>query len=107
MITYHCPVCNKVSRKGSLDLARHMLGRGDKVHRDWVNSKGFKFSEILAQQFKTFGGDSYKGLAAVLEKETRVEEPDVAAGAAAKAPPTAAAPKQLQAERPESEGQEA
>jgi hypothetical protein len=81
MITYHCPVCNKVSRKGALDLARHMLGRGDKVHRDWVNSKGFKFSEILAAQFSSFGGDAYKGLAAVIERETRVEEADPVAGA--------------------------
>ncbi len=83
MITYHCPVCNKVSRKGPLDLARHMLGRGDKVHREWVNSKGFKYSEILASQLRSFGGDAYKGLAAIIERETKVEEPDPIAGAPA------------------------
>ena len=80
IVTYHCPVCNKVSRRGALDLARHMLGRGDKVHRDWINSKGFKYSEILASQFMSFGGDAYKKLAAVIEKETRVEEADPVAG---------------------------
>ncbi len=74
MITYHCPVCNKISDKSALDLARHMVGRGDKVHRDWVNSKGLKYSDILALQFKTFGGEGYKALAAILEKETKVEE---------------------------------
>ena len=104
MITYHCPVCNKVSRKGALDLARHMLGRGDKVHREWVNSKGFKYSEILASQFNSFGGDTYKSLAAVIERETRVEEADPIAGAPVAAPKaTAKAPTQ---ER-EIEGQEA
>lgn len=85
MITYHCPVCNKVSRKGPLDLARHMLGRGDKVHREWVNAKGFKYSDILASQFKSFGGNAYKELAAVIERETRVDEPDPIAGAPAAA----------------------
>jgi hypothetical protein len=83
-----------------------MLGRGDKVHRDWVNSKGFKYSEILAAQFKSFGGDAYKALAALLEKETRVEEADPVAGevkVAAKAKAPAAAP----AEERETEGQEA
>jgi hypothetical protein len=84
-----------------------MLGRGDKVHRDWVNSKGFKYSEILASQFKSFGGDAYKSLAAIIEKETRVEEPDPIAGEkkAPPAPPKAqSAPK---AEEREIEGQEA
>jgi len=104
MITYHCPVCNKVSRKGALDLARHMLGRGDKVHRDWVNSKGFKYSEILAAQFSSFGGDSYKGLAALLEKETRVEEADPIAGAPKV---TAKAPAEAPTQEREVEGQEA
>jgi hypothetical protein len=71
---YQCPVCNKVSNKSALDLARHMIGRGDKVHRDWINSKGFKYSELLALQFKSFGGEGFKALAEVLEKETKVED---------------------------------
>jgi hypothetical protein len=65
-------VCKKISTSG-LDLARHMIGRGDKVHRDWISSRGFKYSELLALQFKSFGGEGYKALAEVLEKETKVE----------------------------------
>jgi hypothetical protein len=83
-----------------------MLGRGDKVHRDWVNSKGFKYSEILASQFKSFGGDAYKSLAAIIEKETRVEEPDPIAGEV-KVVPKAKAPASALAEEREIEGQEA
>jgi len=72
-MSYHCPVCNKVSSTAT-DLARHMIGRGDKVHRDWVNSKGLKFSELLAMQFKSFGGEGFATLAKLLEKETKVED---------------------------------
>ena len=72
-MSYNCPVCNKVS-SSSMDLARHMIGRGDKIHRDWINSKGFKFSELLAMQFRSFGGESYKSLADFLETETEVED---------------------------------
>ena len=72
-MSYHCPVCNKGSTT-AMDLARHMIGRGDKVHRDWINSKGLKFSELLAMQFKSFGSEGYKALAEVLDKETKVED---------------------------------
>jgi hypothetical protein len=51
-----------------------MIGRGDKVHRDWINSKGFKYSELLVMQFRSFGGEGYKALAKVLETETKVED---------------------------------
>ena len=71
-MNYQCPVCNKIS-SAPLDLARHMIGRGDKEHRDWISSRGFKFSELLALQFKSFGGEGYKALADVLEKETKVK----------------------------------
>jgi hypothetical protein len=57
-----------------MDLARHMIGRGDKEHRDWISAKGFKFSELLALQFKSFGGEGYRTLAAVLEEETKVQD---------------------------------
>jgi hypothetical protein len=69
-VSYHCPVCHKVSPK-ALDLARHMLGRGDKVHRDWINSKGMSYSQILTKQLKDFGGEGFRDLEAVLEKETK------------------------------------
>ena len=71
-MVYQCPVCKKISNAG-LDLARHMIGRGDKEHRDWISSRGFKYSELLALQFKSFGGEGYKALAEVLEKETKVQ----------------------------------
>jgi len=51
-----------------------MIGRGDKEHRDWINSKGFKYSELLALQFKSFGGEGFKTLAELLEKETKVKD---------------------------------
>ena len=72
-MSYKCPVCIKVS-SSAMDLARHMMGRGDKVHRDWIISKGFKYSELLTLQIKSFGGEGYKALAEVLEKETKTKE---------------------------------
>jgi hypothetical protein len=66
-------VCNKVSST-AMDLARHMIGRGDKVHRDWISAKGFKFSELLAMQFRSFGSEGYRALAEVLEKEAKVQD---------------------------------
>jgi hypothetical protein len=51
-----------------------MIGRGDKVHRDWINAKGFKYSELLTLQFRSFGGEGYRALAEVLEKETKAED---------------------------------
>jgi hypothetical protein len=72
-MSYKCPVCIRVSNT-ALDLARHMIGRGDKVHRDWINSKGFKYSELLTLQLKSFGGEGFKALAEVLEKETKVKD---------------------------------
>jgi hypothetical protein len=69
-MSYHCPVCDKVSST-SLDLARHMIGRGDKVHRDWINGRGLKYSELLAMQFRSFGGEGYKALSDLLEREAK------------------------------------
>ncbi|MFC2051090.1 C2H2-type zinc finger protein [Chloroflexota bacterium] len=72
-MSYKCPVCNKVS-SSAMDLSRHMMGRGDKVHRDWITSKGFKYSELLTLQIKSFGGEGYKALSEVLEKETKIKD---------------------------------
>jgi hypothetical protein len=72
-MSYKCPVCIKIS-SSSMDLARHMIGRGDKEHRDWINAKGFKFSELLTMQFRTFGSEGYKALADLLEKETKTKD---------------------------------
>lgn len=71
-MAYHCPVCNKVSPT-SLDLVRHMMGRGDRVHKEWINSKGFNYAEMLASQFQSFGSEEYKRLALVLENEPGVK----------------------------------
>ncbi len=68
-MSYHCPACNKVSTKAP-DLARHIMGRGDKPHRDWLASKGMKYSELLTAQMKSFGGEGYAILTQTLEKET-------------------------------------
>ena len=57
-----------------MELARHMIGRGDKVHRDWISARGFRFSELLTMQFRSFGGEGYRALAEVLEKETKVKD---------------------------------
>jgi hypothetical protein len=72
-MSYKCPVCIKVS-SSSMDLARHMIGRGDKEHREWINGKGFKYSELLTMQFRTFGSEGYKTLADLLEKETKTRD---------------------------------
>ena len=58
----------------AMDLARHIIGRGDKVHRDGIRAKGFKFSELLTMQFRSFGGEGYRALAEVLEKDTKVKD---------------------------------
>jgi hypothetical protein len=72
---YHCPVCNKVSRT-SADLVRHMMGRGDNVHRDWIQAKGFNYADMLASQFQSFGSEEYKRLAQALENEPTVRVDD-------------------------------
>ncbi len=71
-MSYKCPVCIKVSGT-PLDLARHMIGRGDKEHREWLKSKGFKYSELLTMQLSAFGGEGYRTLSETLEKETKTK----------------------------------
>ncbi|MDP2718771.1 MAG: hypothetical protein U1D67_03415 [Dehalococcoidia bacterium] len=72
-MSYHCAVCHKVSITAP-DLARHIMGRGDKPHRDWLASKGLKYSELLIAQMKTFGGEGYHSLTKVLQNETWVDD---------------------------------
>jgi len=52
-----------------------MIGRGDKVHRDWFQIKGFKYSELVALQMKSFSSEGgYAALTKLLEKETKIED---------------------------------
>jgi len=73
---YKCPVCIKVSNT-SLDLARHMMGRGDKPHRDWINKQGLSYAELLGMQMRSFGGEGYHKLSELLEKTSKVDESQV------------------------------
>jgi hypothetical protein len=72
MAKYQCPVCNKVSGD-PMDLTRHMLGRGDKIHREWIESKGFKYSQVLRDQLQSFGNKGYGPLAKVIDKECKAQ----------------------------------
>lgn len=67
------PVCNKVSST-TADLARYIIGQGDEVHRDEIDAKGLKFSELLTMQFRSFGGEGHRALAQALEKDTKVRD---------------------------------
>jgi hypothetical protein len=52
-----------------MDLARHVFGIGDQAHKDWVNSKGLNFVELLLIQTMEPGNKGCKTLAELLEKE--------------------------------------
>ncbi len=65
---YKCPVCGKLW-PNTMEVARHMLGTGDKEHRDWINSHGLKFSDLLLMEAMEPGNKGYKTLAELLEKE--------------------------------------
>lgn len=65
---YRCPVCKKIW-PSTMELARHMLGTGDKDHKDWINSKGLSFADLLMMQTMEPGNKGYKTLAELLEKE--------------------------------------
>ena len=70
---YKCPACIKVSNT-SLDLSRHMMGRGDKVHRDWINTHGMSYAELLGMQMRSFGGEGFHKLSSILERNAKVDE---------------------------------
>lgn len=72
-MSYKCPVCIKVW-PDSMNLARHIFGTGDQAHKDWVNSKGLNFIELLLLQTVEPGNKGYKILAELLEKEAEKVE---------------------------------
>jgi len=67
-VGYICPVCGKIW-PDTMDLARHVFGVGNQAHKDWVNSKGLNFIELLLIQTMEPGNKGYKTLAELLEKE--------------------------------------
>jgi len=67
-VAYKCPVCSKVW-PDTLDMARHVFGIADQAHKNWVNSKGLNFIELLLIQTMEPGNKGYKTLAELLEKE--------------------------------------
>ncbi len=71
---YKCPTCGKIWPQ-TMELARHIFGTGDQAHKEWVNSKGLNFVELLLIQTMGPGNRGYRILADLLEKEAeRVEE---------------------------------
>ncbi len=69
-MSYHCPVCQKVW-KDTMNLARHILGTGDRPHRQWIESKGFKYADLLLMQTTESGNKAYVTLSTILEKEAQ------------------------------------
>jgi hypothetical protein len=46
-----------------------MLGTGDKAHREWIDSKGLSFANLMLMQSAEPGNRGYKTLSDLLEKE--------------------------------------
>ena len=69
-MSYECPVCQKIW-KDTMDLARHILGTGDRNHRNWIESKGLKYADLLLMQTMEPGNKGYVTLSNLLEKEAR------------------------------------
>jgi len=67
-VGYICPVCGKIW-PDTMDLARHVFGVGNQAHKEWVNSKGLNFIELLLIQTMEPGNKGYRTLAELLEKE--------------------------------------
>jgi hypothetical protein len=66
-MAFKCPVCKK-QWDASLGVARHIFGVGDKKHRDWVDSKGENFKDLLVEQAMNPGNASYQKVADLVEK---------------------------------------
>ncbi len=72
-MNYKCPVCQKIW-PDTMNMARHVFGVGDQAHKDWVNSKGLNFVELLLIQTMEPGNKGYKILGEMLEKEAEKVE---------------------------------
>jgi Cu/Zn superoxide dismutase len=62
-----CPVCKK-EYAVSLEAARHVMGTGDKKHRDWLASEGENYGDLLVLQATNPGNASYMVVANLIEK---------------------------------------
>jgi hypothetical protein len=51
-----------------------VFGTGDQAHKDWVDSKGLNFIELLLIQTMESGNKGYKTLAKLLKKEAEKVE---------------------------------
>lgn len=72
-MNYKCPVCQKIW-PDTMNMARHVFGVGDQAHKDWVNSKGLNFVELLLIQTMEPGNKGYEILGEMLEKEAEKVE---------------------------------
>ncbi len=72
-MNYKCPVCQKIW-PDTMNMARHVFGVGDQDHKDWVNSKGLNFVELLLIQTMEPGNKGYEILGEMLEKEAEKVE---------------------------------
>ncbi len=66
-MSFKCPACKK-EWNSSLQVARHMFGTGDKAHRQWVESQGHSYIDLLLAQISEPGNKSYETLSALIEK---------------------------------------
>ena len=61
-----CPACKKEYPNG-LETARHIMGTGDKKHRDWLASVGENYGDQLVNQAMNPGNESYMTVAKLVE----------------------------------------
>ena len=66
-MAFKCPACKK-QWDVSLQVARHIFGTGDKAHRQWVESQGESYADLLVQQATSPGNASYETVAKLVEK---------------------------------------
>lgn len=66
-MSFKCPACKK-EWNSSLQVARHMFGTGDKAHRQWIESQGHSYIDLLLAQISEPGNKSYETLSGLIEK---------------------------------------
>ncbi|MBA4418605.1 MAG: hypothetical protein C0392_11970 [Syntrophus sp. (in: bacteria)] len=66
-MAFKCPACKK-QWDVSLQVARHIFGTGDKKHREWIESQGVSYADLLVQQATNPGNASYQTVADLVEK---------------------------------------